>query len=65
MSEVSSTTASKPMRIDCDRCYRAMQPSAWILKPNGQGDLRRFTVHTCTSCRRLHDELWGFREVAG
>ncbi len=49
----------------CDRCSEAMEPSGWMLKPNGSGGLRRLTVFRCPSCGRLFDELWGAHDAAG
>ncbi len=64
MSMTRAKPAPTETRPGCNRCERSMDPSAWMLKPNGHGGLLRVTVYLCRTCGRLFDELWGYREPA-
>ena len=65
MNSAGTRSAPSPTCPDCDRCLRTMEPSGWMPKPNGHGGLRRLTVFRCSSCDRIYDELWGYRDEAG
>jgi hypothetical protein len=63
--KTAQTPGAKETQPSCDRCSIPMVASGWVPQPDGQGGLRRVVVYRCSSCGRLFDNLWGFREGIG